>query len=70
MTPALVPHNTWLVRAARHKGILSGQLDKGLDEAPKYGWVLADMKRTAELSSRQRPSNNHLTRNPESRARS
>jgi len=25
--------------------VLSGQLDKGLDEAPAYGWVLADMKR-------------------------
>jgi len=25
--------------------VLSGQLDKGLDEAPVYGWVLADMKR-------------------------
>jgi haloacid dehalogenase-like hydrolase len=25
--------------------VLSGQLDKGLDEAPGYGWVLADMKR-------------------------
>ena len=25
--------------------VLSGQLDKGLDEAPKYGWVLADMKK-------------------------
>jgi hypothetical protein len=24
--------------------VLSGQLDQGLDEAPKYGWVLADMK--------------------------
>jgi len=25
--------------------VLSGQLDKGLDEAPGYGWVLVDMKR-------------------------
>jgi hypothetical protein len=25
--------------------VLSGQLDKGLDEAPRYGWVLADMKK-------------------------
>jgi len=25
--------------------VLSGQLDKGLDEAPRYSWVLADMKR-------------------------
>jgi len=24
--------------------VLSGQLDKGLDEAPRYGWVLVDMK--------------------------
>ena len=24
--------------------VLSGQLDKGLSEAAKYGWVLADMK--------------------------
>jgi hypothetical protein len=22
----------------------SGQLDQGLDEAPRFGWVLADMK--------------------------
>jgi len=22
----------------------SGQLDEGLDEAPRFGWVLADMK--------------------------
>jgi hypothetical protein len=25
--------------------VLSGQLDMGLDEAPKYGWVLVDMKK-------------------------
>ncbi len=25
--------------------VLSGQLDKGLDEASQYGWVLADMKK-------------------------
>jgi len=25
--------------------VLSGQLDKGLDEAAEYGWVLADMKK-------------------------
>ena len=24
--------------------VLSGQLDQGLDEAPQYGWVLADMR--------------------------
>jgi len=24
--------------------VLSGQLDQGSDEAPRYGWVLADMK--------------------------
>jgi len=24
--------------------VLSGQLDQGLDEAPRFGWVLADMK--------------------------
>ena len=24
--------------------VVSGQLDQGLDEAPRYGWVLADMK--------------------------
>jgi hypothetical protein len=25
--------------------VLSGTLDKALDDAPKYGWVLADMKK-------------------------
>jgi hypothetical protein len=24
--------------------VLSGQLDQGLDEPPRVGWVLADMK--------------------------
>jgi hypothetical protein len=24
--------------------VVSGQLDQGLDEAPRFGWVLADMK--------------------------
>jgi hypothetical protein len=24
--------------------VMSGQLDQGLDEAPRFGWVLADMK--------------------------
>jgi hypothetical protein len=24
--------------------VLSGQLDQGLDDAPRFGWVLADMK--------------------------
>jgi hypothetical protein len=25
--------------------VSSGRLDEGLDEAPRYGWVSADMKR-------------------------
>jgi hypothetical protein len=25
--------------------VLSGHLEKALDEAPRYGWVLADMKK-------------------------
>jgi hypothetical protein len=25
--------------------VVTGQLDKGLDEASEYGWVIADMKK-------------------------
>ena len=35
--------------------VLSGQLDKGLDEAPGYGWVLADMKRDWKIIFPQQP---------------
>jgi haloacid dehalogenase-like hydrolase len=42
----LIVHHTDAERefAYDRQHVLSGQLDKGLDEAPGYGWVLADMK--------------------------
>jgi len=42
----LIVHHTDGERefAYDRKPVLSGQLDKALDEAPNYGWVLADMK--------------------------
>ena len=43
----LIVHHTDADReyAYDRQHVLSGQLDKGLDEAPGYGWVLADMKK-------------------------
>jgi phosphoserine phosphatase len=43
----LIVHHTDSDRefAYDRQHVLSGQLDKGLDEAPSQGWVLADMKR-------------------------
>ncbi|MCM3905668.1 MAG: haloacid dehalogenase-like hydrolase [Pyrinomonadaceae bacterium] len=43
----LIVHHTDAERefAYDRQHVLSGQLDKGLDEAEKYGWVLADMKK-------------------------
>lgn len=43
----VIVHHTDAARefAYDRQHVLSGQLDKGLDDAPKYGWVLADMKR-------------------------
>ena len=42
----LIVHHTDGERefAYERQHVVSGQLDKGLDEAPGYGWVLADMK--------------------------
>jgi hypothetical protein len=43
----LLVHHTDAERkfAYDRQHVLSGQLDKALDEAPRYGWVLADMKK-------------------------
>jgi hypothetical protein len=43
----MIVHHTDAKRefAYDRQHVLSGQLDKGLDEAPGYGWVLADMKK-------------------------
>ncbi len=43
----LLVHHTDAKRefAYDREHVLSGQLDKGLDEAAEYGWVLADMKK-------------------------
>ncbi len=43
----MIVHHTDAERefAYDRQHVLSGQLDKGLDEAPGYGWVLADMKK-------------------------
>ena len=42
----LIVHHTDAERefAYDRQHVLSGQLDKGLDEAPLYGWMLVDMK--------------------------
>ena len=42
----LIVHHTDAERefAYDRQHVLSGQLDKALDEAPGYGWILADMK--------------------------
>jgi len=44
---ALLVHHTDGERefAYDREHVLSGQLDKALDEAGNYGWILADMKR-------------------------
>src|SRR5262249_54983001 len=41
-----IVHHTDAGREFRYdrEPVLSGQLDRGLDEEPGYGWVLADMK--------------------------
>ena len=43
----LIVHHTDAEReyAYDRQHVISGQLDKGLDEAPGYGWVLVDMKK-------------------------
>jgi hypothetical protein len=43
----LIVHHTDADRefAYDRQHVVSGQLDKGLDEATKYGWVPADMKK-------------------------
>jgi hypothetical protein len=43
----MIVHHTDAERefAYDRQHVLSGQLDKGLDEAARYGWVLADMKK-------------------------
>jgi hypothetical protein len=42
----LLVHHTDAERefAYDRQHVLSGHLEKALDEAPRYGWVLADMK--------------------------
>ena len=40
----VIVHHTDGEFAYDRQRVLSGQLDQGLDEAPRYGWVLADMK--------------------------
>jgi haloacid dehalogenase-like hydrolase len=43
----MIVHHTDAERefAYDRQQVVSGQLDKGLDEAPRYGWLLADMRR-------------------------